>query len=101
MLFGLMLAPFALADEPITFAEADPLIAEYGCGSCHSPYKASQAPTLHAIAVRYAADPHALQDLAISVHNGSVGAWGPTPMPPYDVPERDLKVLLKWTLSLR
>ena len=58
-------------------------------------------PSFRAIAKRYASDPNAQSELETTVRNGSTGAWGPTPMPGVDVPERDLKRLVAFILSLK
>ncbi len=95
------------ADEPVGYFAGEALLAKYRCQACHQPYDASGGggggggPSLHAIAEKYASDPHARDDLAASVLNGSVGAWGPQPMAGYTVPESDLRPLIDWILSLQ
>jgi cytochrome c len=90
------------ADEPVGSFAGAALLAKYRCQVCHQPYDAgSGGPSLHAIAEKYASDPHARDDLAASVLNGSVGAWGPQPMAGYTVPESDLRPLIDWILSLQ
>jgi cytochrome c len=93
-------APTARADEPVSYETGDSLLAKYHCDLCHRAYDPANGPSLHAIAEKYASDPHARDNVAISVLNGSVGAWGPIPMPGYPVPESDLRPLVEWILSL-
>jgi cytochrome c len=93
--------PAARADEPVGYATGASLLAKYQCQSCHALDEGGRGPSLHAIADKYAGDPHAREDLAGSVRNGSVGAWGPTPMAGYDVPDSDLRPLVDWILSLQ
>jgi len=35
------------------------------------------------------------------VKNGGSGVWGTIPMPPNNVPDADIKVLVEWVLSLQ
>jgi cytochrome c len=63
--------------------------------------KAPAAPSLRDIAKKYASSPNARAELEAKVVNGSVGVWGPMPMPPTSVPETDVDTLLKWILSLK
>jgi cytochrome c len=100
-LAGLLTALAAMADEPVGFTRGDRLLAKYQCQACHQPYDQGPGPSLHAIAARHAEDPHAIEVLESAILNGSSGAWGPVPMAGYDVPERDLKPLVEWILSLR
>jgi cytochrome c len=90
----------ARAAEP-GFGEGTKLANKYNCQSCHSLDKPSAGPSFRAIAKRYASDPNAQGELETTVRDGSTGAWGPTPMAGVDVPERDLKRLVAFILSLR
>jgi len=88
--------------EPVDFSVGKGLLDKYRCQSCHQPYEAGNAgPSLHAIAQKYADDPHAREDLADAVVNGSAGAWGDVAMTGYDVPPSDLHQLVDWILSLQ
>jgi len=89
------------ADEPVAYSTGESLLAKYQCQACHKLYDSGRGPSLHAIADKYASDPHARENLAGSVLNGSVGAWGPTPMAGYKVPESELRPLVDWILSLQ
>ncbi len=90
----------AHAAEP-GFGEGTKLANKYNCQSCHLLDKPAAGPSFRAIAKRYASDPNAQSELETTVRNGSTGAWGPTPMPGVDVPERDLKRLVAFILSLK
>lgn len=105
-LVSLLLALFAacvpaLADEPIGFQQGMHLLAKYQCQSCHAIDRSLAGPSLHAIAKKYASDPHARGVLSESILNGSIGVWGSAvPMPPVAVPAKDLRPLVEWILSL-
>jgi cytochrome c551/c552 len=90
----------ARAAEP-GFGEGTKLANKYNCQSCHLLDKPAAGPSFRAIAKRYASDPNAQGELETTVRNGSTGAWGPTPMPGVQVPERDLKRLVAFILSLK
>jgi cytochrome c len=90
----------ARAAEP-GFAEGSQLIGKYRCQQCHSDDKPGVGPSFRAIAKRYASDPNAPSELQTNIKNGSTGAWGPTPMAGVEVPDRDLKRLVAFILSLK
>ena len=99
--FLVLIVPMvAGASEPVGFQRGMALLHKYGCQSCHSVDEARSGPSLHAIAKRYASDPHAESELSANILNGSIGAWGGAPMPPVKVPAADLKPLVQWILSL-
>jgi cytochrome c len=97
---ALLILPAARAEEP-GFAEGKRLLTKYNCQGCHSLDKGGTGPSLRAVAKRYASDPDARDELQTTIRNGSTGAWGPTPMAGVDVPERDLKRLVAFILSLK
>jgi cytochrome c len=91
----------ARADEPVGFAQGTKLMTKYHCESCHSIDKTMSGPSFRDVAKHYADDPHAREEVANNILNGSSGAWGmPLPMPPTAVPDGDLKPLVDWILSL-
>jgi len=96
-----LLLPAVRAGEPLSYAQAQALMSHYGCPACHALDRSIKGtPSLLDIAHRYRSDPNAIEELAIHVHNGSVGVFGPRPMPPVDVPQGDLQTILKWILQL-
>jgi cytochrome c len=97
----LILAATAVqADEPVSYQTGLKLMQKYGCQQCHTIDKSHGGPSLRAIAKRYASDPNARDEVATNILNGSIGAWGPVPMPPAAVPKEDLRLLVDWILSL-
>ena len=76
----------ARADEPVGDRMGEALASQYRCAACHQPYERGRGPSWHAVARKYASDPHALNDLQTSVLNGSAGVWGSVPMAPTKVP---------------
>lgn len=101
LLLTAMLCGRASADEPIGFQEGLALLQKYNCQTCHAVDRPMAGPSLHAIAKKYASDPHARGVLSESILNGSIGVWGSAaPMPPIKVPAADLRPLVEWILSL-
>jgi cytochrome c len=89
------------ADEVISDARAQQLLAKYHCQACHGGANAAQqGPSFRQVAKKYASDPQAVDDLEASVLNGSSGTWGNNAMPSNDVPEHDLHSLVVWILQL-
>jgi cytochrome c len=97
---GVILLTTTAHAAQMSYADGGYLMAQYGCSSCHALDQSATGPALRDIARRYVSDPNALEYLSIHVHNGSAGVWGPLAMPPMDVPDTDLQVLLKWIMQL-
>ena len=92
----------SLADEPVPYTLGEALMIRYQCATCHAAFDPSKAPSLHAIAGRYATDPAAQQELETMVLNGSAGEWGTdSAMPANDVPAKYLHTLIEWILSMK
>jgi cytochrome c len=94
-------AGIAAADEPISDAQAAALMAKYNCQSCHQTTGGQNAPSFHAIAVKYSSDPSAIDELQTSVLNGNTGIFGDNVMPGVDVPSSDLRAMINWILQLQ
>jgi len=61
----------ALADEPVGFQQGMKLLTKYNCQTCHSVDNARTGPSLHAVAKKYASDPHARSVLSESIVNAA------------------------------
>ncbi len=96
----MLAAAAAQADEPVGDQTGLKLVQKYNCQQCHSIDKTHGGPSFSAIAKRYASDPNARSEVAANILNGSMGAWGPLPMPPVAVSKEDLRPLVDWILSL-
>ena len=53
------------------------------------------------VAKKYKGDKTAEAKLIGKVKSGGSGVWGAIPMPPNNVPDADVKVLVEWVLSLQ
>lgn len=80
-----------------------PLLAQRkNCMACHAIAAPLMGPPFHAIADRYLARADAADYLAQSIVKGSVGVWGPVPMPANTQLTTDKAYLLaRWIMTLK
>jgi cytochrome c len=81
-------------------AKAKQLAQKYNCLACHAEDKKLVGPAYKEIAKKYKGDSGAPAKLAGKVKTGGGGVWGAIPMPPNNVPDGDIKVMVDWILSL-
>jgi len=80
---------------------AEKLLAESDCRSCHAADRKVVGPSYSDIAKRYAAQNDATEKLARSIREGGSGNWGNVSMPPHpDLRDGQLAQILTWVLSL-
>ena len=84
----------AAADANLDFAKSK------GCTACHDVNKKLVGPPYADVAKKYKADKEAPAKLVGSVTKGSMGKWGPIPMPPNKVSDDEAKKLVAWVLTL-
>ncbi|WP_174873001.1 c-type cytochrome [Vogesella oryzae] len=78
------------------------LAQKYNCTACHAVEQKVVGPAYKDVAKKYAGDKGAEARLFAKVKAGGAGVWGNIPMPPNpQVSDADLKVLVKWVLSLK
>jgi cytochrome c len=95
---GVLLHPSAV-QAATTDAAATQLLAKYNCQACHSVDKKVVGPSYKDIAAKYAGDVSAPAKLEQKIKNGGSGVWGAIPMPPNNVPDSELKMLVEWILA--
>jgi len=81
-------------------AKAKQLAQKYNCLACHAVDKKLVGPAYMEVAKKYKGDAGAEAKLVAKVKSGGGGVWGSIPMPPNNVPESDIKVIVEWILSL-
>jgi len=90
----------ALLAAPAAANEA--LAKKHNCTICHAIDKKLVGPSYLDVAAKYRGDKGAEAKLFDKVKKGGQGVWGQVPMPPNaTVPDADIKVLVKWVLSLK
>jgi cytochrome c len=82
-------------------AKAKQLAQKFNCLACHAEDKKLVGPAYKEVAAKYKGDAGAEAKLIAKVKNGGGGVWGSIPMPPNNVPEADVKVMVEWILSLQ
>jgi cytochrome c len=92
---------FALASAATLPAYAqEELAKKHNCLACHTTDKKLVGPSYKDVAAKYGNDPSAEAKLFDKVKKGGQGVWGQVPMPPNgQVPDADIKSLVKWVLS--
>ncbi len=76
------------------------LAKKHNCLACHAVDKKLVGPSYKDVAAKYRNDPGAAAKLSDKVKKGGQGVWGQIPMPPNtQVPDADIKALVKWILS--
>src|SRR5207237_9985279 len=76
------------------------LAKKHNCFACHAVDKKLVGPSYKDVAAKYGSDPQAEAKLFEKVKKGGQGVWGQVPMPPNaQVPDGDIKSLVKWIMS--
>jgi cytochrome c len=89
----------ALAAALPAYAQEE-LAKKHNCFACHAVDKKLVGPSYKDVAAKYRDDKQAEGKLFEKVKKGGQGVWGQVPMPPNtQVPDSDIKSLVKWILS--
>ena len=92
----------ALASGAALAADAQQLLKDKACLSCHTLDKKLVGPAYKDVAAKYASDKDAAGKLAKKIREGGVGVWGQVPMPANpQVNEAEAATLAKWVLTLK
>ena len=100
----LALSAVALALAAAVPAQASEALAKkYACVACHVVKgPKTVGPSYADVAKKYAGQKDAVAQLVEKVKKGGSGVWGQVPMPPNpNVPEEDIRALVKWILSIK
>jgi len=78
------------------------LAKKNNCTACHKVDAKLVGPAYKDVAAKYKGDKKAEAMLIEKVKKGSMGVWGPVPMPPNAaVKDEDVKTLVKWILTVK
>lgn len=92
----------ALSSGAAFAADAQQLLKDKACLSCHQLDKKLVGPAYKDVAAKYKARKDAEAYLAKKILGGSTGVWGPIPMPPNGtVSEAEAKTLAKFVLTVK
>ena len=85
----------------IAYADYD-LLVKSNCLACHYLDKRKYGPKLNEIALKYAGDKNAAENLAKKIKAGGSGVWGEDMMPPQpQVSDADALILANYIMSLK
>jgi len=80
----------------------DEMYKTKNCFACHRIDKDYHGPSFQRIAEKYSGDPGADAKLVQKIREGSVGGWGPSPMPAQNqVTDAEALTLARWILGLK
>ena len=92
----------ALASGAALAADAQQLLKEKNCLTCHQLDKKVVGPAYKDVAAKYKPRKDAEAYLVSKIKGGSTGVWGPIPMPPNGtVNDEDAKTLAKFILTVK
>lgn len=92
----------AVASGAALAADAQQLLKDKACLSCHQVDKKLVGPAYKDVAAKYKARKDAEAYLTKKIREGSTGVWGPIPMPPNGtVNAEEAKTLAKFVLSVK
>lgn len=78
------------------------LIAKSDCRTCHKDDSKLVGPAYDSVAIKYAGDANAVNNLADKVMKGGTGVWGQVPMTPHPaIQKADAELMVKYVLSLK
>jgi cytochrome c len=93
---------FALASGAALAADAQQLLKDKACLSCHQTDKKLVGPAYKDVAAKYKSRKDAEAYLTKKIKEGSTGVWGAIPMPPNStVGDDDAKTLAKFILTVK
>jgi cytochrome c len=79
---------------------SEELAKKHACFACHAVDRKLVGPTYKEVAAKYRGDKGAEAKLAEKVKKGGQGVWGQVPMAPNpNVPDADVRALVKWILQ--
>ena len=92
----------ALSSGAALAADAQQLLKDKACLTCHQLDKKVVGPAYKDVAAKYKARKDAEAYLTKKIKEGSTGVWGPIPMPPNGtVSDAEAKTLAKFVLTVK
>ena len=94
----LLLTPLLLATSVLA-QEIPKQISKYNCLGCHAVDQKIVGPSYKEIATKYRGQKDAEALLMKEVRSGTQGKWGKIAMPPQQIADEDLKIIMHWILT--
>ncbi|MFH1604600.1 MAG: c-type cytochrome [Pseudomonadota bacterium] len=96
-----LIASFGLLAWTGNVPASEALARQHGCFSCHAVDRKVVGPAYKDVAAKYRGDAGAEARLIEKLRRGGERTWGEIFMSPMEtVPEGDIKILVRWILSL-
>lgn len=97
-----LIACFGLLAAAGDVLGSEALAQRHGCFGCHAVERKVVGPAYKDVAAKYRGDAGAEARLIEKLKKGGERNWGEIFMPPMPtVPEDDIKILIRWILSLK
>lgn len=95
-------AAVSLSSGAVLAQDAQQLLKEKACLSCHTADKKLVGPAYKEVAAKYKSRKDAQAYLTKKIKEGSTGVWGAIPMPPNaTVSDAEAKTLAQYILKLK
>jgi len=95
-------AAVSLSSGAALAADAEQLLKEKACLSCHTLDKKLVGPAYKEVAAKYKSRKDAEAYLSKKIREGSTGVWGAIPMPPNGtVADDEARTLAKYILTVK
>ena len=92
----------ALSSGAALAADAEQLLKDKACLTCHQVDKKVVGPAYKDVAAKYKTRKDAEAYLTKKIREGSTGVWGPIPMPPNGtVSDEEAKTLAKFVMTVK
>lgn len=99
LLIPLMALGSALVMPSVFAVDGETLYKTKVCAACHAIDTKMVGPAYTEVAAKYAGQDEVVATLMDSIMNGSQGKWGPIPMSPNAVTEKEARILAEWILQ--
>lgn len=102
MKYVIAISAFFLSFSATAAIDADKakgIAGKSACMSCHGLNNKIVGPGFNEIANKYKGNKNAVAILVKKVKTGGSGVWGSTPMPPSNLSDADVKLVVEWILS--
>jgi len=97
-----LIACFWLLDGAGNVLASEALARQHGCFGCHAVNRKVVGPAYRDVAAKYRGEAGAEARLIDKLKKGGGRSWGEIFMPPMPaVPEGDVKILVRWILSIK
>ncbi len=99
LLIGTLLSIALSCSAAFEAPKAMDIAQKHACLNCHSIDQKIVGPAYKDVAAKYKGNAKAQEMLMAKVKKGSSGVWGSIAMPPSQIGDSDLKIVIQWILA--